>query len=841
MRGSYERALRAGTEDTGWQELFDDNTSDLFFQIGRDGRVVWIAPNVAGVLGVSAEALVGTDLVEHLHPDDRDLVRRERAALLEGRSVDLPTVRVLQKDGGYQTFAVHARPLHANDGTARGAFIVWRDVAEHASMMRAFRTLVEGNRGMTRTRSAEELIQSMCEIVVDIGEYAFAWYGRPQDDAAKSVSIAARAGDDHGYLDSIRVSWGDNDLGRGPTGIAIRTGQTQVRNDMSKDPRFAPWRSKAEHVGIHCSISLPVFVDGRIHGALKVYAAEIGSFDERAQVLLESLASDLGLAIQRVRATEALAASESRYRVLAENAMDLVVQLTLDDRITWLSQSVSSVLGYRASDLVGHHLQEFILPGSLRGSMAVDDSDEDRTVRARLQTSDGQGRWMEITLRSLIDIDGIPIGRVASARDIEDQVVAEVALEHEVDFDSLTGLAKQHVTLRRIQEILDTRRITDWALLCVGVDGMTSINQAYTYAAGDAVLREVASRLVQAAGAHDRVGRIAGDEFVVLLRAVINEADAAEAAERILNAVRGPVEFEGARLDVTVSVGIAMRGDADASALLRDATAAMREATRQGRDRWAFLNENVAVTSRRVLDLQSALRDALRDGAVQPWFMPVHELATGDLVGYEALARWTTENGTVITPEEFLGVAERSRLIVELDRKILQQSLAVLQRIDAPLHIAVNLSAVTLRLIEVDALVRSELTAMSVDPHRLHLEVTETELFDANERTLDQMRSLARAGIQWWVDDFGTGYSSISHLRDMPIAGVKLDRSFTASVGEAGDRQASLIHGLAGLASGLGLDTIAEGVETPEQARILEELGWRLGQGWHFGRPAPLD
>ncbi len=840
--GSYERALRAGVEDTDWQELFADNASDVLFQIDRAGHVIWIARNVEGVLGVSAGDLVGADLLEFVHPDDRDLIRDKRAILMAGSPIDVTAMRVRRASGAYQTFAVHARPLFEATGEVNGAFIVWRDVAEQVAMMRAFTTLVEGNRAMMRTTSEQDLITRMCDVVIHVGHYAFAWYGTPQDDAEQTVTIAARAGEHHGYLDTLHVSWGDNDLGRGPTGLALRTGETQVRNDMAADPHFAPWRAQAEHVGIHCSISLPVHVEGRIHGALMVYAAEVGSFDDRAQELLESLAADLGQALERLRAAEALALSEARFRMLAENAMDLVAELHTDDTIAWVSPSVSTVLGFTSEDLIGRSVRDLFVPGTLQGPSSRESRlEEDRTVRARVRTRDGAGRWMEVTLRRLADAGGHIIGRVASARDIEQQVAAEAALEHELDFDSLTGLAKQHLTLARIQEILESRRVGDWALLCVGVDGMTAINQAYTYAAGDEVLREVATRLVQAAGAHDRVGRIAGDEFVVLLRDVVTPADAAEAAERILGAARGPVQWDDARLEVTVSVGIAMRDGSDASALLRDATAAMRNASRQGRDRWGFLDENVAASSRRVLEVQSALRDALRRGAVQPWFMPVHDLATGQLVGYEALARWIAPDGTVTTPDEFLRIAERSSLVVELDRKVLQQSLAVLRRIDPSLHITVNLSAATMRVVEVDAFVRSELTAAGVDPHRLHLEVTETELFDANDRTLHQMRSLARSGIAWWVDDFGTGYSSISHLRDLPIAGVKLDRSFTALVTDPSGRQASLTQGLAGLATGLGLDTIAEGVETEEQASILQAQGWRLGQGWHFGRPAPID
>ncbi len=417
---------------------------------------------------------------------------------------------------------------------------------------------------------------------------------------------------------------------------------------------------------------------------------------------------------------------------------------------------------------------------------------------------------------------------------------SRAALEHEVAFDSLTGLAKQRLTLERIDEILETRETEGWALLCFGVDAMTSINQAYTYAAGDVVLQEVAKRLVAVAGAHDRVGRITGDEFVVILRDLITSTDAAEAAQRIIDALHGPINYEGVPLEISGCVGIALATDKDAQALLRDATAAMRDASRQGPGRWAFLDENVAARSRLALDVQSRLREALAVGQIVAWFMPVVGLERGELHGYEALVRWLLEDGTVMPPDTFLHIAERSRLILDIDRTVLHQAVDALLRIDPALHIAVNVSAATLQSGALEGSVHQEVERSGIDPQRLHLEVTETALFHVTDEICDSMRRLADLGVTWWVDDFGTGYSSISHLRDLPIQGLKLDQSFTAGISARDSHTARLTRGLAGLAAGLNMRTVAEGVETAEQAALLQGQGWEFAQGWYFGKAAPL-
>jgi diguanylate cyclase (GGDEF)-like protein len=468
------------------------------------------------------------------------------------------------------------------------------------------------------------------------------------------------------------------------------------------------------------------------------------------------------------------------------------------------------------------------------------------SARIRLVRKDGTDRWVEAVPRGLYDDAGELVGGVIGVRDIADEVAARDALEHELDFDDLTGLAKRSVALERIQDILDTRRTEGWALLCAGVDGMTAVNQAYTYAAGDEVLQVVADRLVDVSGAADRVARIAGDEFVILMRDIVTPTDAANAAERILSAVRGPIDVGGpvdaggTTIDVTACVGIAIPADRDAESLLRDAAAAMRQAARKGSDTWEFLDGNVAAETRQVLAVQASLRDAVQDGRIQPWLMPVARLADGSVCGYEALVRWVHGDGSVTTPDAFLDVAERSGLILRIDRAILRQVVDALQTLPNDVPVAVNVSAATLSSGTFSEDVIRELSLSGQDPSRLHLEVTETALFHVTDAVQGTMRALADLGVAWWVDDFGTGFSSISHLRDLPISGLKLDQTFTAGI-TSGDSHASrLSQGLAGLANGLGLQTIAEGVETTAQARILTEHGWQMGQGWLYGRPAPL-
>lgn len=547
---------------------------------------------------------------------------------------------------------------------------------------------------------------------------------------------------------------------------------------------------------------------------------------------------------EQVAAEDDLRRREVQYRLLAENAMDMVFAVAADGVIQWVSPSVRTVLGYQPEQLVGRTAAAVMAEddlATLRRTAARVAEGMVVTDRPRFRTADGRLVWMESTTRPLRDELGNIVGRVVAVKNIDDQVRTQQDLERAVAFDELTGLARKPLALARINEIVEGRRQVGWALICVGVRGLRSVNQAFTYSAGDRVLRAVAQRLVRAAGASDRVARIAGGEFVVLMSDLVTETDAAEAAGRLVAAARGPVDVGATQVEVSTSAGIAMcEPGADAEALLRDATAAMRLAAHSGPDRWAFLDSDVAARSRRDLEIQSRLRDAVAGGQIRAWMMPIVSLADASLAGHEALVRWVQPDGQVLTPDRFLEVAERSHLILEIDRIVLRLGLVALDRLPATQHVAVNVSAATLQAGDIDQLILGELRRSGVDPRRLHLEVTETTLFQATSDVVVAMARLAQAGVSWWVDDFGTGYSSLAHLLNLPIAGVKLDRTFTAGLTEPTSRARDLANGLVSLARGLGLATIAEGVETPQQARILAEQGWDLGQGWLYGRPAPL-
>lgn len=843
-----------------------------------------------------------------------------------------------------------------------------------ASALRALATLRQGNRVLVRAKDEESLRQQMCETIVRAGGYQFAWYGVPAADEARSVVPVATAGGHEGYLDEVTVSWGEGPTGQGPTGVAIRTGTTQVRNDFTPDPTFKPWLAAATRRGFRASIALPVRVRDRIEGALMVYAAEADAFDQAAQELLEDLAADVGYGLSRLldaqenaraqlqvveserryrllaenssdvvlwsdanlrirwaspsaqtmfgwdpeamvgqtaadfvhpddlsgvlaavtasgqsgqpvnlryrwrcadgayRWVEAagnpipeerdqgggrvvrlrdieqqmhsereLAAREEQYRLLAENVSDVVLQIGADGRIRWASHSVTRVWGWQVEQLIGVVALDLIMPEQQPRLVAMRErvfSGESASDEFQLRKADGSYLWMEVVIRPVPGADGVV--RVAALRDIEQEVRARSALEFALGHDQLTGLAVRRVVLGRIAT--EQHRLPPAMLigvLCIGIDSLTTINEGLSYSAGDLVITTVATRLAEAVGGADQVGRGAGDEFVVLLPDLPSATLAASKAEELRLAVQGDVLVAGQDLRPTVSIGITL-GDRTSvpEELLHDASLALREAKAQGRDRYAFADSTIAEEAHRRLVLERAMREGLRQGEFVPWFQPIVELTSGRVAGYEALVRWR-QGEHWVQPGDFLPVAEASSLICEIDIVVMQRSIEAMAAMPSAQFVAVNVSTVTLARTPYASLVVEALAGNEVDPQRLHLEVTETALLSADDPVALAIAELAGTGASWYVDDFGTGYSSISHLRDLPIAGLKLDRSFTAGIGDGDDTCRRLADALAGLARGLALTSVAEGIETEAEAAVLMGQGWMYGQGWLYGRPAP--
>ncbi len=358
----------SGPAAESWQgyRFLADNAVDVVIEASLETVIRWVSPSVEEVLGWRPADLVGRSAGDVVHPDDIGEIRELAQTLSEqGVRVRSRRVRLICQDGAYKTLQLRGRPAIDATGTVVGHIITMQDTSERDDALRALAVLNEGNRVLARAADEDELLHHMCETIATTGGYAAVWYARPRDDAERTLVQVAGAGFLMTPLQGVGMSWGDGPFGRGPTGTALRTQVTQVRHDLWHDPDFAPWVDIVKEAKLQSAVALPVVANAVADGALVVYATEPRAFDDKAVHLLEALASDLGMGLERLRGVRALAEktreaeesrarmqeSESRYRLLAENSSDVVWQIESDRTVTWVSESVRSVLGWEPEEV----------------------------------------------------------------------------------------------------------------------------------------------------------------------------------------------------------------------------------------------------------------------------------------------------------------------------------------------------------------------------------------------------------------------------------------------------------------------------------------------------------
>ncbi len=427
---------------------------------------------------------------------------------------------------------------------------------------------------------------------------------------------------------------------------------------------------------------------------------------------------------------------------------------------------------------------------------------------------------------------------------------ADQQLAHQALHDPLTGLPNRALLVDRIELGLAAVRrspANPLVVLFVDLDDFKQVNDALGHEVGDELLRQVARRLQAAVREEDSVARFGGDEFVVVTRAGQTLESPLRFADRLVADLRAAYEVRGHRLFVTASIGIALSTAPidTAETLLRDADAAMYEAKRQGRDRYAIFDRGVRSRLLKRVSTERGLRAALERDELRVHYQPIMDTTRDCVVGFEALVRWAHPTRGLVAPGEFIGVAEDTGLILEMGRRVMRtacQQLGRLQRDlgDPELAMSVNLSPRQLDDPELVATLQDTLASTGTDGTTLRLEITESMLVKELGGATGVLKAIADLGVGVVVDDFGTGYSSLSYLKAFPICCLKIDRSFIAEIcDDRGDR--AIVAAVTELARRLEIHAVAEGVETPEQLGVLRTLGCTLVQGFHYAPALGAD
>jgi diguanylate cyclase (GGDEF)-like protein/PAS domain S-box-containing protein len=542
--------------------------------------------------------------------------------------------------------------------------------------------------------------------------------------------------------------------------------------------------------------------------------------------------------------------SVTYLRSLLDAGSEGIIVVRPDGEIIDATDSGARIFGAGGDTaaLIGRNLRDELHPEDaarvlMQCNAAVQQHKPSGPFRWRLRAGE-DWRHVEVAIHNKAKDPNIG-GLILVVRDIAPVRELELRLRNDAFRDTLTGLHNRVGFNDHIRIAITRRRPEAMvAVLFLDLDDFKAVNDSRGHAAGDDLLCEAADRLRNSVRPQDAVGRIGGDEFVVLLEDITAPEQAGEIAQRVIEAFRAAFLVDNSALRVQTSVGIALgrSGEETAETLLREADMAMYAAKDRGKGRYEYFDDELRASATQKLQLRQALEQAVEDENFVLHYQPVVALASGHLVGAEALLRWRTRNGGLRAPHAFLHLAEEAGLMDIIGRWALREACAAAQRWQAPdgspFQMAVNLSARQLDQPGFALEVNDVLGDTRFPAQGLTVEITEQVFMHESPHVCENLQALRDMGVRIAIDDFGTGYSSLSYLQRFEVDTLKIDKAFIDNVGEGG-QGAALVEGIIGIAHTLGLDVVAEGIEDVAQRERLRDLDCDLGQGYLFARPLP--
>ncbi|MBD2110651.1 MULTISPECIES: EAL domain-containing protein [Cyanophyceae] len=829
------RSLKRGHEQL--RQIVDGIEDSLLLREVSTGKLIYSNNRFADLYqDVVADNSSPGAWLQYVHPDDRPWVSEKFADELQGKDFFNDEYRFIGADGHTRWIWNRSFPIRDEQGEVYRYVVIERDITEIKQATDALQQLMAGTAAVTGEAFFQQLVRHLASAL-----------------DADCVYVAERQTDGMHTL----AFWCEGELQPNitiaatemPCALVLNQGfhrcVDQVAESFSTNPFLQRLKLKG-YVGVTMTSA-----GGDVLGLLCVMSKRPLRDRIDYATILQIFANRAAAELERQQAEAALQQSEARFRLLAENVKDLVCLHDLSGKFLYLSPSCTALLGFEPEELVGSdpyrqcHPEDRPLMQPQFQQALHDPSAGPITYRVRCKNR--RYIWLETLIKVICSDEGVPTYLQTSSRDVTDQVRMLEQMEHDATHDSLTGLPNRSLLLERLN--LAIKRIhqhddAQFAVLLIDLDRFKVINDSLGHQVGDRLLQLIAKRLQAAIGGVDLAARLGGDEFVLLIEDIDNLAAAVRTAERVLGSFQTAIPLASQDVVIGASIGIVLgdRSYSEGINILRDAEIAMYSAKQTGQLGYTIFNQTMHQKALQRLELENALRLAIAQQELTLRYQPIVDLATGSLVGFEALVRWQHPVQGMISPVDFIPIAEDTGLIVPLGTWVLKtacQQLATWQAqfpASAALKMSVNLSVVQLKESNLVALVEQVLAETGLPGHCLALEITESMFMEDIEVINQRLQQLNQRDIQISIDDFGTGFSSLSYLHRLSVNNLKIDRSFVNNLSES-HRNLSMARTIINLSQQLGLTTIAEGIETPEQLQQLKSLGCQLGQGYLFNAP----
>jgi diguanylate cyclase (GGDEF)-like protein/PAS domain S-box-containing protein len=802
-----EEQLRLGEER--FRNIFE-NATDIIYVHDLDGNYLSINDAGLKVFGYTREEALNLNLKQVTVPEHFARAKAQLEAKVAGRAKQTSyEVDCFCKNGSRITLEVNTSVIR-KDGKPIAVQGIARDVTERKHVEAAVRESEERYRDLFENANDLIYTHDLSGNFTSINRAGEIITGYSRDEAVK-MNIASVVAPE--FLEQARRMTALKVEGKGPTAYELEI--------VAKGGR---------RVSLELSTRL-ICQDGK-------------------PVAVQGIGRDIS---ERKRTEEALKASETRYRQLGEGILHQIWTARSDGHVDYVNKRMVEYFNRASEQLLGDRWYESIHPDDLdealkRWGHSVKTGEPFET-EFRLRRRDGLYRWHVAKATPGHDVHGKITKWFGTNTDIHEQKESEEKLNYYARHCPLTDLPNRvdfmshlNLAIQRAEENPDAK----FAVLFLDLDRFKVINDSLGHVVGDKLLIAIAGRLKTCLRPGDVVARLGGDEFTILLNRTGGEAEVSKVVERVQAKISEPFTIDNYEVFTTASVGIILSDHVKRAPedYLRDADAAMYRAKEAGKARYEIFDREMHVQNLNLLQVETDLRHAVEREEFELLYQPIVDIHNGEVSEFEALIRWQHPSLGQISPDSFVGVAEETGLIIPIGKWVLEQAcrqIAEWQRShDRKLSISVNLSAKQLMHPSLTGTIEEILVETGLDPKQLKLEVTESTVMEHSERSMAVLKELDQIGILLSTDDFGTGYSSLSYLQRFPFDRMKIDRSFVDKLG-SDKKSDAIVKTILMLGNNLGLEVVAEGIETAEQLELLQTLGCRLGQGYLFSRPVTAE
>ena len=820
--------------------------------------------NRAGLAMLEASSLEVAQqqkLLDFILPDYKNDFRALHESIFRGED-GIVEFEMQGLKGTRRWLETHAVPMRDDSGQVKSLLGITVDITERKqaearieSLTKLYKSLTEINQAIVRMENQTELFPLVCRCAVEFGGMKIAWIGQP-DATSGLISPVASHGDLLNELDTLVISSrADVPEGRGAIGTAIRESRPVIINDFHQSAMTKPWHTRAADLGINAIAAFPILRGGMPFAVFVLFNTEVGAFNAEVVALLNEMSTDVAFAldnfdrkVQQTAAMESLRLAASVYETSGEGIMITDV----DNQIVAVNPAFTEITGYDAEEVIGKSVHIF-------RSGRHDEAFYEAMWRDVATTGYWQGEVWEkrkngeiypknLTISSVVNEDGLVQQRVAMFIDITQRREAEELIWRQANFDMLTKLPNRQMFYDRLDQDIKKASRADrpLALMFIDLDQFKEINDTLGHDKGDVLLGEVACRLASCVRETDTVARLGGDEFTIILNELDDSTSSDRVAQNILQKLATPFQLGAEVVYISASIGITFYPE-DATtieSLLKNADQAMYAAKNQGRNRCSYFTPSMQQMVLARMQIANDLHHALADNQFWVAYQPIVELATGLIRKAEALIRWDHPKKGLISPAIFIPVAEDTGLIIDIGEWVFHQAAQQVKRwreLHPTFQISVNKSPVQFHNEkQAHTAWYDYLAELGLPGQSIAVEITEGLLLDASALVVDRLLEFREGGIQVSLDDFGTGYSALSYLKKFDIDYIKIDQSFTRNLA-VGSYDMALCEAIIVMAHKLGIQVIAEGVETEEQKNLLISAECDYAQGYYFSRPVSAE